>query len=234
MGWGAGRNGWGTYGSDVPQYGNTVTDQNVMSSIQLSLLEPDTAGATYASGIWTQAQVLQYLNDRQRKFLSESGISVMIVYQAGTANTSRYALPQNTIDVRRVSWANEAMPMTYIELPRADAWELDHGVTGWPTKVATSPQVYMEDHEQSLTIEVNPIPNDIGEMELIATAQGRQMDGTGILLSVPDDYSPFIAWGVRADMLNGEYEGNDPVRAAHAEQRFMEGIELGRIVTGEV
>jgi len=71
-------------------------------------------------------------------------------------------------------------------------------------------------------------------MEIIATAQGLQVDGSGIFLSVPDDYTPYLAWGVRADMLNGEYEGNDPKRAAHCESRFEEGIELARILTGEL
>jgi len=232
MGWGQGRFGWGTYNSDAPQF--DVTDQTILSSVQLSLLEPDTQGASYQSKIWTSAQVIQYLNDRQRRFLSESGVSVMVAYQAGQSNQFRYSIPQNVIDLRRVAWANETDPMAYTELPRATGWELDHGVTGWPTKTATRPEVYMEDYLPSLTIAVNPTPTDAGEMEIIANAQGTQVDGSGMFLSVPDDYTPYLAWGVRADMLVGEYEGNDPKRAAHAESRFQEGIELARILTGEI
>lgn len=232
MAWGQGRFGWGTYNSDAPQY--NVTDQQVLSSVQLSLLEPDTRGASYQSGIWSSAQVIQYLNDRQRRFLSESGVSVMVAYEAGQANQSRYPLPQNVIDVRRVAWARSAEPMAYVELPRATGWELDHGVKNWPLKEDVGPQVYLEDHLPSLTIAVNPTPTDIGELEIIATAQGTQVDGSGVFLSVPDDYTPYLAWGVRADMLAGEYEGNDPKRAQHCESRFEEGIELARILTGEI
>ena len=232
MAWGQGRFGWGTYNGDAPQF--SVTDQQVLSSVQLSLLEPDTKGASYQSGVWTPSQVIQYLNDRQRRFLSESGVSVMVAYQAGQADQMRYAVPQNVIGLRRVAWANSATPMAYTELPRADGWELDHGVAGWPTKTAPSPSVYTEDHEPSLTISVNPIPTDAGELEIIATAQGLQVDGSGLFLSVPDDYIPYLAWGVRADMLAGEYEGNDPKRAQHCEERFIEGVELARILTGEI
>lgn len=232
MGWGQGRFGWGTYNSDAPQF--DVTDQSVLSSVQLSLLEPDTKGASYQSGIWTPAQVIQYLNDRQRRFLSESGVSVMVAYQVGQSNQFRYSIPQNVIDMRRVAWASDADPMAYTELPRATGWEMDHGVTNWPTKTDSRPQVYMEDHLPSLTIAINPAPTDIGEMEIIATAQGIQVDGSGTFLSIPDDYTPYLAWGVRADMLAGEYEGNDPKRAAHCEERFAEGIELARILTGEI
>lgn len=232
MGWGQGRFGWGTYNSDAPQF--DVTDQTILSSVQLSLLEPDTQGASYQSGIWTSAQVIQYLNNRQRRFLSESGVTVMVAYQAGQSNQFRYSIPQNVIDLRRVAWANEADPMAYTELPRSTGWEMDHGVRNWPTKTAPSPEVYTEDYLPSLTIAVNPVPTDAGEMEIIATAQGLQVDGSGIFLSVPDDYTPYLAWGVRADMLAGEYEGNDPKRAQHCEDRFAEGIELARILTGEL
>lgn len=228
MGWAQGRFGWGTYGSDIPQF--NVTDQEVLSSVQLSLLEPDDGGATWPSEIWTPAQVIGYLNDRQRKFLSESGLTVAVAYQGGQADQPRYALPNNLVDIRRVAWANEASPMAYIELPRADAWEMDHGRTGWPTASAPSPEVYMEDHLPSLTIAVEPTPTDAGEIELIAITTGADVDGNGVLLSVPDDYTPYLAWGLRADMLAGEFEGNDPVRAAHCESRFQEGIELARIL----
>jgi hypothetical protein len=228
LGWGSGRYGWGTFGSEAAQF--NVKDQEVLSSVQLSLLETDNGGASYSSGIWTSGQVIQYLNDRQRRFLSESGITAAVAYQAGTAGEPRYALPPNMVDIRRIAWASSFDPMAYTELPRADGWELDHGQSNWPTSEAVAPAVYMEDHHPSLTMEVSPVPTDIGEMELVMVTQGSAIDGTGLLLSVPDDFTPYLAWGVRADMLAGEYEGNDPARAAHCEQRFLEGIELARIL----
>jgi hypothetical protein len=231
MGWSQGRFGWGVYGNESPQF--SVTDREVLSAVQLSLLEPDDKGATWPSLIWNAAQVVGFLNDRQRRFLSESGVTVTVAYQAGQADQPRYDLPPNLIDIRRVAWANSESPMAYIELPRADAWELDHGRTNWPTANAVSPEVYLEDHLPSLTIAMQPTPTDAGEIELTAVTLGTTVDGTGVLLSVPDDLTPYLAWGVRADMLAGEFEGNDPVRAAHCESRFQEGIELARILTGE-
>lgn len=182
------------------------------------------------SSMWSRDQIIQYLNDRQRRFINESGITAAVMYQAGQAEQPRYSLPDNLVDIRRVAWANSADPMAYTELPRADGWELDHGRTNWPSASAQSPEVYLEDHLPSLTIAVEPAPTDVGEMELIAVTQGTQVDGSGVLLSVPDDFTPYLAWGVRADMLAGEFEGNDPVRAAHCESRFAEGIELARIL----
>lgn len=228
MGWGQGRFGWGTFGGQAPQY--DVADQEVLSAIQLSVLEPDDKGATFPSKIWTPAQVIEYLNQRQQRFLSESGLTVMVAYQDGQSGQPRYSLPVELIDIRRLAWANPSDPMAYTELPRADAWEMDHGRTNWPNASDVRPEVYMEDHLPSLTIAVQPTPTDAGEMELVAVVQAVVVDGSGVLLSTPDDFTPYLAWGVRADMLAGEYEGNDPARAAHCEARFTEGIELARIL----
>lgn len=227
MGWGQGRFGWGTFGSEGPQF--NVKDSEVLGNVQLSLLEPNDGGATWPSGIWTAQQALGFLNDRMRKMLSESGMTVAVAYQAGTAGQTRYPLPDNLMDIRRVAWANIADPSAYVELPRADAWELDHGRTRWPLSSDVSPEVYMEDHLPSLTIEVIPNPTSLGEIELTFNADGTLATGDTIL-SIPDDWTPYLAWGIRADMLSSEYEGQDPVRAQHCEQRFAEGIELARIL----
>jgi hypothetical protein len=228
MGWAQGRFGWGTFGSEGPQF--NVADTEVLGNVQLSLIEPNDGGITWPSLIWTAAQALSFLNDRMRKLLNESGMTVSVAYQAGTAGQTRYPLPDNLQDVRRAAWANEADPMAYVELPRTDAWELDHGRTNWPSSSAQSPEVYTEDHLPSLTIEVIPAPTDAGELELTFNADGTPATGAGTILSVPDDWTPYLAWGVRADMLASEYEGNDPVRAQHCSDRFDEGVELARIL----
>ena len=228
MGWAQGKFGWGTFGSESQQF--DVSDQEVLSSVQLSLLEPDTKGASFLSEFWTPSQVLDFLNNRSFRFLSETGLTVAIAYQAGQAAQSRYALPQNLIDIRRVAWANSATSMAYIELPMADVWEMDHGLAKWPSREAPSPEVYLEDHLPSLTIAVNPIPTDAGEMELTFVSRGTIVDGSGMLLSIPNDFTPYLAWGVRADMLAQEMEAQDPIRAQHCEERFEEGIELARLL----
>lgn len=223
MAWGQGRFGWGTFGSEVPTFG--VLDTEVLTNVLTSLLETPAP-----SGIWTTPQIVAYMNDRQRKFIGDSGITVMVAYQAGQSGQPRYPLPDNVVDIRRIAWANVQDPAAYVELPRADAWEMDHGRTNWPSASDISPNVYMEDHLPSLTIEVNPVPTDAGDIELTASTDGIALTGAGIPLSIPDDFTPYIAWGVRADMLAAEYEGNDPARAAHCQQRYEEGIELARIL----
>lgn len=228
MGWGQGQFGWGTFGSDAPQF--DVTDQEVLNALQLSMLEPPDKGQTWPSGLWSLQEIVNYLNNRSRQFLSDTGITVAIAYSGIVSNESRFDLPDNLIDIRRVAWAIETDPTAYSELPLASGWEMDHSSASWPGDSAPVPDIYMEDHLPTLTIAVSPKPTDAGEMELMFTALGQDLDGSGRFLSIPDDYTPYIAWGARADMLGSEYEVNDPVRAKHCEERFLEGIELARIL----
>lgn len=228
MGWGQGQFGWGTFGSEAPEF--NVTDQDIMGALQLSMLEPDDGGQTWPSGLWSMQEIVDNINNRQRAMLSATGLTAAVAYSGVVSNEDRFDLPDNLIDIRRVAWAIETDPLAYIELPVATGWEQDHSDPSWPTRTAPAPEVYMEDHLPTLTIAVSPRPTDTGEMELIFTALGAAVDGTGRFLSVPDDYSPYIAWGCRADMLSSEFETNDPVRAAHCESRFEEGIELARIL----
>jgi hypothetical protein len=235
MAWGLNADNWGV--ATAPTY--TVTDQEVLGNVQTSLLEPNTQSTTQAwqSGIYTQAQALQFLNNRHRKLIGDTLATCSILYQPALAYTPYVALPQTLSTIRRVAWANRDTPLAYIELPPSDAWEQDHGYANWPSLVARQPGAYMDDHLPSLTIQVVPQASNDGEIELTFSILPAELDGIGAApgnmgnpLSIPDDYSPYLAWGVRADLLQSEYEGNDPVRAAHAQARFEEGIELLRLL----
>ena len=58
MGWGQGQFGWGTFGSDAPQF--DVTDQEVLNALQLSMLEPPDKGQTWPSGLWSLKEIVNY------------------------------------------------------------------------------------------------------------------------------------------------------------------------------
>ena len=52
------------------------------------------------------------------------------------------------------------------------------------------------------------------------------LDGTGVLFNIPDDFVPYIKYGVYADMLGKTGRGQDLLRARYSEQRFQEGVVL--------
>lgn len=51
-------------------------------------------------------------------------------------------------------------------------------------------------------------------------------------LPIPNIFYPYVKYGVMADMLSKEGEGQDMVRAKYCEDRFQEGIELAKMMLG--
>jgi hypothetical protein len=208
----------------------TVTDQEMMSIIQLAMLEPDDSGATWPSGMWTKAEVVEYLNEAQWDFLGKTGITAAVSYQVALAAQARFNLPSNVIDLRRVAWREGAYGTDFEELTRVNTWELDYGTDKWGQQTNPVPTAYLLDQVPSLTLQVQPVAGDLGALELTYTSLATSFDGTGVATSVPDDWTPYLVWGAKAKMLSKQGEANDPVRAAYCEQRYQEGVELGRLL----
>jgi hypothetical protein len=80
------------------------------------------------------------------------------------------------------------------------------------------------------TIQLAPPPNDVGRLHLTSVKAGPELDvTTGVALGVDDDFAEFVKWGALADLLNMEGMANDAVRANYCEQRYREGVELGKL-----
>lgn len=195
-------------------------------------MEPDDSGVTWPSAIWSQAEVVSYLNDVQRDFLARTGITVAIGFFITTPNQPRYDLPAATIDLRRIAWRIGPTGTAYVELARADEWELDYGHPQWESDMAAdyAPVLYMTDLVPSQTVQLQPPPGDVGEAEITYTTLATAADGTGILMSVPDDWTPYLWMGTLAKMLSKEGEGNDPERADYCRQRYEEGVALAQLL----
>ena len=216
-------------GTPIPAGQWNVFDTQVFSLCQLAMLEPDTSGTTWPSAIWSQPEVIGYLNDVQRDFLSRTGITRAIAHFTGLANIAVYDLPANTIDLRRLAWREGASGTGYVELARADTWEMDNGQGAWTTQAASVPSLYLTDQQPSLTVRVQPPPGDVGEAEMTLTTLGTDV-GLGIALSVPDDWTPYLWFGVMAKMLSKDGEANDPDRAGYCSARYEEGVSLARLM----
>lgn len=224
----------------MPPYGPfpaqtwNVTDQQILSLLQLATLEPDDAGATWPSGMWSQADVLQYLNNILRDFMHRTGIVSAISFITGSPGTGEYDLPQDMIDLRRIAWRAGPGGTGYVELYATDTFQQDQNQNDWPQNSQQVPTAYLLNLLASLTVRVTPIPNDVGEAEITTTPLGATADGSGIPLSIPDDWTPYIAWGVLGEMFAKEGEASDPERAEYCRERYEEGVELARFMASGV
>lgn len=205
-----------------------VTDQSILSEIQLAMLEPVAdGGVTWTSGMWTASEVLSYLNLRQDRFLKESQLLASWTTMAVSAGQLRPSLPVDWVATVRVSWKGQAQT-TYTKLPRSDSWSADNGVPTWPTVTATRPAVYMDAETATLLIQLAPAPTNAGTLSLYYVSTGAPLTGLNELFTVPDEFVPYIKYGAIADMLMKLGRTQDMGRAAYCEQRFAEGVELAK------
>lgn len=205
-----------------------VTDQQLLSEIQLAMLEPTIdGGVTWTSGMWTQAEVLQYVNQRQDRFLKESGLLTVWTTIAVSAAQLRPSLPTDWVATVRVSWKGTGA-LTFVVLPRADSWSADNGLPTWPNTTGVRPIVYMDSETPTLQIQLAPAPTGSGTLSLYYISVGNNMTGLGEIFNTPDEFIPAIKYGVMADMLTKQGRVADGARAQYCETRFNEGIELAK------
>lgn len=185
--------------------------------------------------MWSQADVLSYMTNVLQDFLKRTGITSAIAFLVGVANQSEYDLPQNMIYLRRLAWRPGLTGTDYEELPAVDTFQMDENASQtWPADAAQVPTAYLMDLLPSLTVRVTPTPNDAGEAEITITTLGPAPTGAGVALAVPDDWAPYIAFGVLEQMFGKAGEASDPQRASYCHERYEEGVELARLLSSGV
>lgn len=210
-----------------------ITDQTILSEIQRVTLEgAGDGGATWPSTMWTQAEVLGYLNQRQNRFLAAVGLYWTVVETAMTLAQANQANPANWVATIFVGYKTSAG--LYKELPKLDVLELDFVDRAWPGSSSATPTGYYEIDGDTLTTYVAPIPTEVGSaLERYYVALGTTLTAAGVNFSVSDEFVPTIKYGVLSDMFSKVGPAANPELAAACESRWTEGVELGKLMAVE-
>ena len=198
----------------------------LLSEIQRHMLLVPDAGVTW--DVWTSTEVLKRLNERVKRFLMETGLVRSTTRIPVVSATRTVDLPQTLLDTRRAAWVGNTHTAN---LQRIDHDVLDFGTVGWESTSGT-PYSYVEEPLAPLTIELVDNPSADGEVELIFVKAPDESTLSCSPLDVPAIYIPYVKYGVMADLLSKEGEANDPERAAYAEKRYQEGVELAKALLG--
>ncbi len=205
-----------------------MTDQEVFTEIQYAMEETPNDGASFLSDLWTISEVIDYLNQRQRQFLKNTGVVLSRDTLITIPTQVRHPLPDDFIAMYHVAWRTPASK--YYELRRGDLWEIDHGDPSWETVAAVRPKLYLEGEMPTLTLGTAPMTNSPGVIEILYVGLSTLLSNTGVDFEVPDECVPAIMYGVLADMLSKEGRARDLVRASVAEGRYSEGEEATKIM----
>jgi hypothetical protein len=209
----------------------SVLDTDFLSEIQQTVVENTVdGGVTWQSGLWTATEVLQYAIQRQNRFMKESGLLYAQIEQNTTANTAQNTLPTDWMTTVRVAW--KPIGGTYKEVPRGSLWEADLAFPTWPTVSRTDHPQQFADFEgpDTLNLWLLPPANVNGVISLLYLSLADDLTGIGEIFTVPDEFVPYIKWGVLADMFNKAGRAHDPARAEYAQQRFQDGVETAKIL----
>ena len=211
-----------------------VTDQNLYNECQMHLLETENNGASFGSGLYTVAEMVARTNYRLDLFNALTGVRV--TYNASqTATTGVKGQDISTaapdmINPLYVFYSSDA-GTTYYMLPKGSSLETDMYTT---TQTAvTLPFHYALDSARVLNINLFPAPTfsgSNGKINLAYIPKIGVLPSTpnGTTISLPDDFTPFIKYGVLADLFRKSGETYDPVRAEICEQLFTLGVEVTR------
>jgi hypothetical protein len=198
----------------------SLTDQDLLLTVEQRLIED----ASFSSGLWTVAEVLGYANQRQTQFLKETHLVAAWADLDWTPGQPERDLPPDWIDTILARWRDTATG-DYHVLPASDTFELDH-VSPQTALTVGTPSAYRDGDTGTLRLAIAPPPQAAGDVELLYVAVGETLDGSGILFTVPDDFVPYVVYGVMADMLGKDGRGQDLVRARYCDLRYQEGVAL--------
>lgn len=198
-----------------------------LEEIQRHLLEPVIdQGQTWS--LWTQAEVLGFLNLRLQRFALETGL--IRAEAVTTATSGNIPYPTDFMEARRLEFTGSGVTSS---LERLDGMAADNAYIDWPN-VPAVPVAFVEEPKTALTYQLIPPPTAGGTVDVLYVPLPIAITSNCVPLPFPNFFTNYVKWGVIADMLSKEGEAADPTRASAAEQRWQEGIELAKALLGEV
>ena len=195
----------------------TISDLQLLQQGKYMLMEPNPDDVTTFSDGITVDDFLEGFTRRRNQFLLETGLVVTEAQQI--TNSGRIQIANDSIiDIRRAAWKTQENVVSV--LFREDEFASSSFTPHWP-QTAGRPRRYSIYPDPLLTLQLLPPPNDTGTLVL-------QTISSGLIL---DDFTPYILWGVLADICTAPGPSGDPLRASYCEQRFSEGVTVGKQVT---
>jgi hypothetical protein len=211
---------------DLMGYNVTVLD--LVAMIQFHLMEPATGNSWTGTEQFTLQQVIDAIQNRVNRFLSETGrvITRLVPAVGAQPPNGRVAIDDRIIDVRRVAWKDGAG--AYTTLWREDEWGIQ-SFSPFAGQTPSTPSVYSRIAPPPLTLQLSPPPENAGALELLVVMTGTPLDVLAATkLGIPDDLAWVVKWGALSDLM--ALERGDPAREKYCEQRWQQGIQLASLV----
>ena len=208
--------------------GYTVKDRDLINLIQYHLIEPITTN--WASPVFTEQYTMEDLvrsiERRRNQLLLECAphLSHSLVSYGSPPGSGRVSLTDSIISVRRAAW--KSFTGDYSPLWRTDEQGGNAFAFGWADSPST-PTSYSMIMTPKVMIQLIPLSNDVGSVDLITVNAPANLDQTvGTLLNIPDDWSWIAKFGALGDLFSQDSQSFDPLRYEYCEKRWLNGLEI--------
>lgn len=170
--------------------------------------------------------LLDLIETKYNSYQQLTGLVITTLEINVIADQIKIQLPKDVIDIIRVSIFN---PETEIEtsLDKADEEEI-HRFAYRDLSTKGFPKYYSTLYGLTKELKLYPIPDNLYVVRITYTSNASVAPAYNGVIPLPDNLTPYIKFGVEADIFSNDGILFDPARAAYCSQRWEEGLLVGR------
>jgi len=192
------------------------TVQDMLDQIILMTQED----ATFSSGFWTEAEIIDYINDVEKDFFDRTGCFKRQDTVGATAGDRVFLEPSDSMSIDRITF-------NQVPLHRTDRWALDMENRNWKNEPAGVPKQYHQDLLLTKRFEVDKDVGPVGQnFTLTYTILPATLTSSGDLLNITPAFFHYILYGVLEKMLGKQGEGQDLAREQYCHARYEAGVSI--------
>jgi len=207
-----------------------MIDTDLLSELQLTLIEPPDGGATWPSGIWTRAEVLEGVNGGIHTLVNDVHLTLARIEINVAALTTTILLPSDWLATSSLVWRDQATSVR-TPLGPAGSFESDLALPGWEATPG-SPLAYADLDQASLTIRLCPTPAAPGVVELIYVQQQPEVTGNGTPLPIAEEFVSAIKYTALGYLLRKVGRLLDAERSEYCDRRYELQRAAAEIILG--
>ncbi len=176
--------------------------------------------ATFSSGFWTEAEIIDYINDVEKDFFDRTGCFKRQDTVGATAGDRVFLEPSDSMSIDRITF-------NQVPLHRTDRWALDMENRNWKNEPAGVPKQYHQDLLLTKRFEVDKDIGPVGQdFTLTYTILPATLTSSADLLNVTPAFFHYILYGVLEKMLGKQGEGQDLAREKYCHARYEAGVGI--------
>ncbi len=201
-----------------------ITDADQLVEVRWRLIED----AALSSTLWTLPEIAALFNQRQDRFNRDTFFLLAHQPIAAVAGTEDYDLPEDWIATERVTWRTLAGAIS--ALTPVDRFGMSNLFS--PGNLPPRPIAYDDQSAGIEVLEIGPVPAADGTLEVlyVSTLELLNFDPLAPdIFDLPDDFIPYITYGVLSDLLSKEGNGRDLPRSAYCQSRYEEGVAVAAL-----